>query len=244
MDYSKRVIKHEREKRATIKSMASTTLFIVLSLIKSKKLLTNTPILNALSEVFVKSGLYPQTPAGAMSWARLLDKCIGCHACIKRCPSKVLESAGMKYGLNGAMKPVLNFNNGFCQYDCVMCGQICPFGAIMPINTDEKHRIQTGIAAYYRKLCVIITNGERCGACAEHCPTGALEMKPERGRGIAVPHIERSLCVGCGACEYMCPVIPQRAIVVNPLAVHQTAEMLEVLENSNIIEENNNDFKF
>ena len=243
MDYLKRDIKYDHEKRASIKSMVSIAFFIALPMIKAKKFLMNTPALSALSEKIAGSGQYPQIPAGAMSWARLLDKCIGCHACIKRCPSKVLEAAGVKFGLNGVLKPMLNFDKGFCQYDCIECGQACPFGAIMPIGVGEKHKIQAGIAFYDQKLCVIITKGERCGACAEHCPTGALEMKLGE-EGIIVPVIEQEFCVGCGACEYMCPIIPEKAIVIKPLAVHQTAEMLEFRDDANIIEEKNDGFVF
>jgi len=242
IDFSKRGIEYNNEKRKTIKSMASMALFIALPLIAAKKLLMNATALSAFSEKFIKNDSHPQIPPGAMSWARLMDKCIGCHACIKRCPSKVLEPAGIQYGINGVLKPVLNFDKGFCQYDCVVCSQTCPFGAIMPIDANEKHRIQAGIASYIRELCVITTSEERCGACAEHCPTGALEMIPDEVSHIPIPTIIQKLCVGCGACEHMCPVIPQKAIYVNPLAVHQTAEILEMQDN--MIEEENNDFVF
>ena len=243
MDFSKRIIQQDNEKRKTIKSIASMALFIVLPLIKTKKFLMNTHAFSGLAGKIAKSDLYPQIPPGAMSWARFLDKCIGCHACIKRCPSKVLDYAGLRFGLNGALKPMLNFSKGFCQYDCVVCGETCPFGAITPIDTGEKHKIQAGIASYNRGLCVITTSGERCGACAEHCPTGALEMVPDENNHVPIPAIIQKLCVGCGACEYICPVIPQKAIIVNPLPVHQTAEILKT-QNNSTVEERDDDFKF
>ncbi|MCL1941605.1 MAG: 4Fe-4S dicluster domain-containing protein, partial [Synergistaceae bacterium] len=212
-------------------------------IIKAGKFLTDTPALSAFSQKVNASGSYPQIPAGAMSWARLLDKCIGCHACIKRCPSKALKPAGIKFGVNGALKPALDFSDGFCQYDCVACGHACPFGAIMPIDVGEKHKIQTGVASYARELCVITTKSEHCGACAEHCPTGALEMIPEGENKNPIPTINPKLCVGCGACEHICPVIPQKAITITPLPVHQAAEVLKA-QDYNVLEDENDDFAF
>jgi ferredoxin len=227
--------KHNQEKRETIKSMTSIAVFTVLPFLKAKNFYINMPVRNELS---------PNIPAGAMSWARFLDKCISCHACIKRCPPKVLEPASVRYGIHGVIKPVLNFEKGFCQYDCVVCGQTCPFGAIMPISVYEKHRIQIGIASFSREICVITTKGKRCGACAEHCPTGALEMVSSEKNHFPILTLRQELCVGCGACEYICPVVPQKAIYVEPLAIHQTAEILEMQDNTNILEETNNDFVF
>ena len=232
LEFAVRGAKHNYEKRRTIKGIASLALFAALPFIKGKSYLLNSPALSALSNKMKESDSHPQTPAGAMSWARLRDKCLGCHACIKRCPSKVLKAAGVKYGINGIAKPVLSFDKGFCQYDCIECGHTCPFGAIMPIDVDEKHKIQTGIAQYTPDLCVIIAKGEQCGACAEHCPTGALEIAYDAGSSTSIPTINSKLCVGCGACEYICPVIPQKAIIILPHDIHQAAEVLQAQDNN------------
>ena len=242
MDFGRKSVRYNREKREVLKSFISIALFSALPFLNNKELLQRIPALSTLSKKVKGNDLFPQVPAGAMSWARLADKCIGCHACIKRCPSKVLKPAGIKYGIAGAPKPTLNYEESFCQYDCVECGQTCPFGAIMPISVEEKHKIQTGIARYNRKLCVIITHGARCGACAEHCPTAALEMLPDENGHDLIPTIIEKLCVGCGACESICPVIPQRAITVEPLSIHQTAEVLQMQDN--IIENVNDGFVF
>ncbi|MCX7869743.1 MAG: 4Fe-4S binding protein [Terrimicrobiaceae bacterium] len=56
--------------------------------------------------------------------------------------------------------------------------------------------------------------GTDCGACAEHCPTGALTMVKNH-HGVALPHVDENLCTGCGACQHACPVRPSPAIVVS-----------------------------
>ena len=244
LEFARRGTKNNYEKRRTIKGIFSLALFTALPFLKGKNYFWNSPtsLVSELSNKIKESGSHPQIPAGAMSWARLRDKCLGCHACIKRCPSKVLEPAPIKYGIHGITKPVISFDKGFCQYDCIECGQTCPFGAIMPISVDEKHKIQTGIAEYTPELCVIITNGEQCGACAEHCPTGALEIIYDADRGMPIPTINSKLCVGCGACEYICPIIPQKAIIILPHSIHQAAEVLQAQDNN--VEEVLDDFKF
>ena len=78
------------------------------------------------------------------------------------------------------------------------------------------------MVTYYRNRCVVVLDEESCGACAEHCPTGALDMVPYKD-GLTIPKVIPELCVGCGGCEYICPVRPQRAVVVNGLRKQETA---------------------
>jgi ferredoxin len=115
---------------------------------------------------------------------------------------------------------------GFCQYDCVLCSQICPTGALTPLTVEEKRRTRIGLVAFHRPDCVIVRNGTSCGACAELCPTGAVSMAMTDLNRVE-PFIRENLCVGCGACQKACPVRPVSAILVTGLLVHQLADLPE-----------------
>lgn len=200
-------------------------------------------LLPSFAEKFLKEGTAPSLPAGAMSWRRFAERCMGCQVCVSNCPSKVLRPAGTAFGIGGAQKPTLDFSRGFCQYDCVECGSVCPAGAIMKLTPEEKHKIQTGVAVYNHIFCIIVQEDKSCGACAEHCPTGAIHI-PERKEGDVmrpVPEINRELCVGCGACEHVCPLLTQKAITVTPLALHQEAKLIASGADRNIEDDG---FKF
>jgi len=51
-----------------------------------------------------------------------------------------------------------------------------------------------------------------CFACFERCEHQAITVV--MGEGI---RIDQARCIGCGACEYVCPVTP-KAIEMQPLA--------------------------
>ena len=125
------------------------------------------------------------------------------------------------------MMPVMYFEKGFCNYDCVECTRVCPNGALENLSVEEKHLTQVGKVIFKRELCVPITEGTSCGACAEHCPTQAVRMVPFKD-GLTIPEIDQEICVGCGGCEFICPVRPQRAIYVQGNAVHQKAKPFAV----------------
>jgi ferredoxin len=93
---------------------------------------------------------------------------------------------------------------------------------LRPLALAEKKRCRVGMVTYYPSRCVVVTDGESCGACAEHCPTGALDMVDYKD-GLTIPKVTPELCVGCGGCEYVCPVRPQRAVVINGVLKQETA---------------------
>ena len=156
---------------------------------------------------------YPVMPPGAESFDRLASRCVSCHLCVASCPTKVIRPATLEYGLSGLMMPMLDFRRNMCEYDCNTCSQVCPSGALIPLTQAEKHRVQIGKVKYFKERCVIFCEHTDCGACAEHCPTQAVTMKPWQD-GLSLPFTDVSICVGCGACEHICPVRPERAIIV------------------------------
>jgi ferredoxin len=166
----------------------------------------------------------PIAPPGALSFEHLQDKCISCHLCISKCPSHVLKPAFLEYGLSGMMQPKMYFDHGFCNYDCTVCGDVCPTGAITKLDVDAKHQTQMGKVQFIKENCIVYYDETNCGACSEHCPTQAVHMGPYKG-GLTIPETDQSICVGCGGCEYVCPAIPFKAIFVEGLNVQNKVEV-------------------
>ncbi|RHJ87682.1 4Fe-4S dicluster domain-containing protein [Parabacteroides sp. AM08-6] len=165
----------------------------------------------------------PLTPPGSISLERFKDKCTGCHLCVVRCPSQVLRPTGLEYGFDYMLKPRLAYISSYCNYECTVCADVCPTGAIKPLTKEEKMTTQVGIATFFINRCIVKTEGNDCGACSEHCPTQAVHMVPYEGT-LTIPHVDPDLCIGCGGCESICPVRPMRAIIVKSNEVHKFVE--------------------
>ena len=169
--------------------------------------------------------LTPITPPGSISLKHFKDKCTACHLCITHCPLQILKPAGFEFGLNYALKPHLVFyENAFCNYQCTVCSEVCPNNAIKGLTFEEKRTVQIGVAQFVEELCIVISEGTSCGACSEHCPTQAVKMEPYEG-SLTLPHVYEELCIGCGGCESICPVLPIKAINILANEVHKTAEL-------------------
>ena len=169
---------------------------------------------------------HPIMPPGAGNIKRFQKRCTACHLCVTKCPDHVIRPAIGDYGVSGFLQPVMSFEHGYCIFDCVICSQVCPNRALLPLDMKEKHHSQIGKVIFIQDNCVVDAQRTHCGACAEHCPTGAVMMipfgKPEEA--LTLPKIDADLCIGCGACEYICPVRPYRAIYVDGQPMHLEAK--------------------
>jgi len=181
------------------------------------------------------------SPPGAAGVEQFLDRCTACHLCISECPTGVLQPAFLEYGLLGLMKPRMDYRAAFCNFDCRRCGEVCPDGAIDLLDLAAKHLVKIGETHFDRDKCVVVTNGTDCAACSEHCPTKAVSTIPY-GNNLRLPLVKDELCIGCGACEYACPVKPEKAIKVTGLHRHGWAKKL--VEPKATLPKSNGDFPF
>ena len=159
-------------------------------------------------------------PPGAVSPDRFYSHCTACGLCIAACPNKVLRPSG---DLEHLMMPYMSYESGYCRPECTKCSQVCPAGAILPISPEEKTQVQIGIASVNYDRCVVNADGVSCGNCSRHCPAGAITMVPKDPSdkdSPKIPTVDGTLCIGCGACENLCPASPLSAISVNGRHLH------------------------
>ena len=163
----------------------------------------------------------PLSPPGSMSMKNLQTRCTGCQLCISECPNQVLRPSDDIWHL---MQPVMSYERGYCRPECNRCSEVCPAGAIKPIAVEVKASTQIGHAVWVKKNCIPLTDGVSCGNCARHCPTGAIEMvfsDPDDEESAMIPVVNEARCIGCGACENLCPARPFSAIYVEGHEVHK-----------------------
>ena len=163
----------------------------------------------------------PLTPPGSLSFDHFAQRCTGCQLCVSECPNQVLRPSN---DLMHLMLPEMSYERGHCRPECTRCSEVCPAGAIKPVDKAEKSSIQIGHAVWIKKNCVVLTDEVSCGNCARHCPAGAIEMvplNPDDEKSPMVPAINENACIGCGACEYVCPSRPFSAIYVEGHEVHK-----------------------
>lgn len=158
----------------------------------------------------------PITPPGSKSVKDFYRRCTACQLCVAQCPNNVLRPST---DLNRLMQPEMGYEKGFCRPECTRCSQVCPSGAIVPINKEEKTQYHIGTAKVNLELCLSATGKTHCGKCASMCPTGAIIMV-KADDGHSRPSVAEEVCIGCGACEQYCPSRPISAITVNGKEVH------------------------
>ncbi len=163
----------------------------------------------------------PIVPPGARSLKHMTQHCTGCQLCVSKCPNDVLRPS---MDITNLMQPVMSFEKGYCRPECTRCSEVCPAGAIKLIDKEEKSGIQIGHAVVYPDFCLSALGENECGNCARHCPVGAIEMvpsDPEDDLSPSVPAVNENACIGCGACEHLCPVRPLSAIHVEGHEIHK-----------------------
>jgi ferredoxin-type protein NapF len=151
-------------------------------------------------------------PPGALAEDEFVTACVRCGECMKVCPTNALQPAVGEGGLEALGTPVLVPRIGPCAQQCNACGQVCPTRAIEPFRPEEKAHLFMGTAAVNRSTCIAWSSDRTCLVCDEACSYNAISQVVENGRQAPVVH--EDICVGCGICEWVCPVEPLGAIHV------------------------------
>ena len=155
-------------------------------------------------------------PPGSGSVKDFYERCTACQLCVTHCPNGVLRPST---DLEHFLQPQMGYENGFCRPECTACSEVCPAGAIARVEKDAKTLIHIGTAVVDPASCISATGQDNCGACARHCPMGAITMTRTEDSSLR-PVVAEEQCIGCGKCEYLCPVRPESAIRVKGLENH------------------------
>jgi MauM/NapG family ferredoxin protein len=163
-------------------------------------------------------------PPGA-SEEDLLSACIRCGECVNVCPTDAIQASYSPENAEGLWTPMLALRVGYCDYSCKSCGEVCPTGAIAELTLEEKRGTSIGIARIDQERCIPYAEGLNCIVCEEICPVpkkairvDEQEMEDPNGGTtfLYLPTVIEDLCIGCGICEYRCPVDGESAIRVFP----------------------------
>jgi polyferredoxin len=161
-------------------------------------------------------------PPGARE-NNLLAKCIRCGECSRACPTSAIQPAIAEAGIEGLWTPLLVPRIGYCDYSCNACGQVCPVQAIPPLDLHEKRQQIIGKAYIDHNRCIPWADEQPCGVCEEMCPVPDKAIEVEEIEALDAngdlftlqrPRVIRDRCIGCGICEYQCPLAGPAAIRV------------------------------
>ena len=162
-------------------------------------------------------------PPGVRSEQEFLKKCVRCGECMKVCLRSALYPAFLQAGAEGLYTPLLVPRLGYCEYNCTLCGQVCPTGAIPDLPREQKQRQVIGKAVFDKNHCLPFAKRIDCIVCEEHCPIPEKAIRSEQveltgfdGKRLSVkqPYVVDELCNGCGICENVCPLEGKGAIEV------------------------------
>lgn len=201
--------------------LSTTALFAVTAALKAQEKKVDGG-LAVIEEKKIPERATPIVPPGALSARNFATHCTACQLCVSVCSNQVLRPSS---DLMKLMQPEMSYERGYCRPECTKCSEVCPAGAIHPITKADKSAIQIGHAVWIKENCICIADAVECGNCARHCPTGAIQMvasDPEDADSIKTPVINVERCIGCGACENLCPSRPFSAIYVEGHIMHRT----------------------
>jgi MauM/NapG family ferredoxin protein len=149
--------------------------------------------------------------------------CVRCGECVRICPTQGLQPSLFEGGVRTVLTPRLVPRLGYCSYSCQACGDVCPTGAIPSMALSAKQEVSIGLARVDQNRCLPWAYDIPCIVCEEACPVPdkAIRLDVEdvvtsEGEPISIqrPYVVKDLCIGCGICEYQCPMEGEAAIRV------------------------------
>jgi ferredoxin len=156
-----------------------------------------------LSAVWPQREKVPIRPPFALKDAELNAACIRCGSCSSSCPTHIIsQSADIRHPQR-LLTPVVQFEASYCLPTCNDCGTVCPSGALRPFSVREKKDYIMGSAEIELEDCYL-QRAKECNQCRLYCEYEAIEMKTGPGTS-RLPHVRKDRCVGCGACQVVCP---------------------------------------
>lgn len=152
-----------------------------------------------------------------------VTQCIRCSECMRTCPTSALQPGIFEAGVEGFGAPLLIPRQGYCDFSCNACGLVCPTTAIPPLSLEDKRQRVIGKAWINEERCLPFAEGRNCFVCEEMCPlpTKAITLEPSKDVDIQIPVVNLELCIGCGICEYQCPLDGEAAIRIFSPAVEK-----------------------
>jgi MauM/NapG family ferredoxin protein len=162
-------------------------------------------------------------PPGVREEKEFLERCVRCGECMKVCLKSALYPAVLQAGVEGIFTPMLIPRLGYCEYNCTLCGQVCPTAAIPNLPPEQKKKAVIGKAVFDKNHCLPYAKRMNCIVCEEHCPIPQKAIRSElvqlqdfNGRRVMIkqPYVVEELCNGCGICENVCPLEGKSAIEV------------------------------
>ncbi len=152
-------------------------------------------------------------PPGAQDENRFIGACVRCGKCIEVCPNGCVTPAMLEDGLLNIRTPRLNFSRstmqlhgamGWCDHcaeynnGIARCAEVCPSGALSLEDDSSFDTMRLGIAVIQTDWCLAwMMKG--CTLCKNACPREAITFDNHKR-----PHVNESLCNGCGSCEQAC----------------------------------------
>ena len=142
----------------------------------------------------------------------IIETCIGCTACTKRCPTNAIT---------GDRNYIHSIDPTLC-IDCGACGLVCPPESILDTDGEVCKSLKKNEwpkAVVIEEKCI----GSGCELCINICPFDALSLQhsDKIDDFFGVSTVDEKKCTGCRLCEDVCGwdavhIFPLREEILKP----------------------------